>query len=548
MPKRWPFGRRGPKPRVDFQRPDGWHNLDGTESRAAQAPTPPPPPPIPPRDVPPPPPPPPTSPSHSEQRHEARSKLRLWRPVFVVAILSVIVLIGAWNVAEWLNDRSGGHTPGPPEPPATGTVTDPHNRPPRATDDAPTVWALTFSDLRPDLADGRFLTHPSGFMDSTIAIDAGDIWAVASGGPQGGDILLHGLDADTGKEAWRRPMDGVFCADDLLNEELFCAVPKQRERGLGTSWTLHLIDPATGETTSSADFDGWLSALVVEQGHVLILEQRLPAPHALITGLDDQLDQVWQFDLSQEEGHADLFSDNRLIIRPEEYPEGPALDRPRVRRVADGLTALWIGARTAFVDVPNGELVGMPHCSRLVDDGNRLWCNAGGSTVAYDHELNAITRTEAGVRLAFPNRDPREGDISIPAFLDEGGALLRVNPTTGATLGPLVNTGMGNAFGMSIQPSTASIDGVLVVADNSQTAAIDAETGEVRWESQYEFSLHDPFLHNGTLLATDFHTHQVDLATGEILNSWRISGIGVVAVGEHLASYSVDQLARLDLS
>ena len=107
---------------------------------------------------------------------------------------------------------------------------------------------------------------------------------------------------------------------------------------------------------------------------------------------------------------------------------------------------------------------------------------------------------------------------------------------------------MGNAFGMSIQPSTASIDGVLVVADNSQTAAIDAETGEVRWESQYEFRLHDPFLYNGNLLATDFHTHQVDLATGEILHSWRISGIGVVAVGEHLASYSIDQLARLDLS
>nr|WP_255433677.1 PQQ-binding-like beta-propeller repeat protein [Tessaracoccus sp. MC1865] len=548
MAVRWPFSGRGARPRVDFQRPDGWHHLDGRQPPAPPQPTSPPQPPAPPAGWPPQPPPPRQSPLHRPGRRpqrKARGTLRLWAPVITVTILSIIVLVGGWNVISWLGDRDPGRTPSgqlPTDP------TDPYSPPPRPTGDVPTVWSLDLVDLRPDLGEGRFETSLSGFMDSTLAIDAGDTWAVVTREEQGGSTRLHGLDAATGKERWRRPMDGVFCADDLLGGQLLCAEPFERERGLGTNWTLHRIDPATGATASSADFDGWITGLVVDHGHVLVLEQRLPAPHALITGLDGDLTQAWQIDLSQEEGHADLFSDNRIIIRPEEYPEGPALDRPRVRRVADGLTALWIGARTAFIDVPSGQLVGMPHCSRLVDDGNRLWCNAGSSAVAYDYRLQPITRTEAGVRLAFPYRDPRAGDITVPAFLDQDGALLRVNATTGATEGPLVRTAMGSAFGMAIPPTAATIDGVLVVADDTKTAAV-APDGDILWVSEYGFRLHEPFLQRGNLLSADFYTHELDLATGEILGSWRIGshGFAVVAVGEQLATYSPDQLARLDL-
>lgn len=561
MPMRWPFGRRGAKQRVDFQRPDGWHNLDGSPPPQPLPSQPPPPtasqptmpqaaPPQPaptPHHAPPPTQPPTQPPAPPPWRNPGtRTTLRQWRPVLMIAIVSAIVLVGGWNVANWLNDRPD--TPNPAPPKAPDPVTEPYRRPPGPVEDVPMTWQLNLGTLRPELTDGRFETSISGLMDSEAAVDAGDTWLVVTRETEGGRTQLHGLDADTGEERWTRPMEGVICADDLLDEHLLCAEPTQRERDLGTSWLLHLIDPDTGRSASSVPFDGWINALVVDHEHVVILEQRLPAPHALITGLDGDLTQAWQFDLSQHEGHSGLFSENRVIIRPEEYPEGPALDRPRVRRVADGLTALWVGARTAFLDVPGGRLVGMPHCSRLVDDGSKLWCNAGQRAVAYDYQLNPITRTEDGIRLAFPNRDPRSGDITIPAFLSGDGTLMSVDLTTGATQGPLVRTTMGNAFGTAIPPATATIDGVLLVADNSRTAAVAPDTGEVVWVIEYGLRLHDPFLVRGNLLASDYSSHEVDLATGEILNGWRIThGFGVIPVGEHLASYSLDELARLDL-
>lgn len=54
---------------------------------------------------------------------------------------------------------------------------------------------------------------------------------------------------------------------------------------------------------------------------------------------------------------------------------GLALDRRRFREVGSGLIAVWAGQRTAFIDIAGGKLIMMPHCSRLVDDGSRLWCN-----------------------------------------------------------------------------------------------------------------------------------------------------------------------------
>lgn len=127
---------------------------------------------------------------------------------------------------------------------------------------------------------------------------------------------------------------------------------------------------------------------------------------------------MWSLDLAGEPGHDGLFSENRIIVRGFPPTTGPALDRPRIRTVAGGLTALWIGRTTIFLDVAQGRPAGMPTCSRLVGDGARLWGNTGDRATALTYGLAPTHRTEPGVRLAFPERDPRGGDITVPVFLD----------------------------------------------------------------------------------------------------------------------------------
>lgn len=124
----------------------------------------------------------------------------------------------------------------------------------------------------------------------------------------------------------------------------------------------------------------------------MFLEQRQPAPHAVVSGWEADLRPAWSLDLAGEPGHDGLFSENRIIARGFPPTTGPALDRPRIRTVAGGLTALWIG-RT---------------------DGARLWCNTGDRATALTYGLAPTHRTEPGVRLAFPERDPRGGDITVP--------------------------------------------------------------------------------------------------------------------------------------
>lgn len=451
-----------------------------------------------------------------------------------------IVLIG-WAVLQGLEGGTDGGSP-PPE--------IPRNPPPRAEVDAPAIWALKASTMRPDLdeEEANFETSFDGFSDTDAILDAGTTWLAVTLGEESRGNRLHGLDPDTGEEVWTRTLDGAYCARDLLDGQLACAEATDWERGLGVEWNLHLLDPASGDITTTQPFEGWLTAMVVDQGVLMVLEQRLPAPHALITGFDAALEQQWQLDLSQEEGHADLFSHNRVLFRAERLPAGPALDRPRIRRVADGLTAFWIGARTAFVDAPAGRLVGFPPCSRVVDDGQRIWCNDGNRTVAYDYQLRAITRTDDGVRLAFPHRDPVAGDITIPAFLDADGAFIKVDTTTGVSQGEFTDTAMSSAFGVPVSPTAATVNGLILAADSSQSIAVDGATQEILWQSGIGLPVRDPVVFGDNALLVEFNAHEVDLATGEIVNSWRLPlGYAVAAKGDGYISWDMADIARLDL-
>lgn len=542
----WPFRKQPRTPPVDFARPTDWHNLQGQPGPASH-PTQRPQQSQPPQHQPHPQPP-PHSPQHRQQPQPPTytpappppsRKPKLHPLIIVGALLAVAVM------ASMVLNFPPNTTPTPP-PPAPSPFDQTYNNLPRPTQEAPTTWVQTVADLRQG-TQGRLESSPHGFSDAEPIIDAGDIWGLITRKERGGENRLHGLDPATGEERWAVDLEGAYCAKDLLNEHFVCAEATEWTSGQGTSWTLHLIDPRTGETTTSAPFDGWVAAVAVADGHLVILEQRLPAPHAVVTALDSTFTQAWQFDLTQEPGHDDMFSENRVWYRAERFPEGPALDRPRIRTVAGGLTALWVGQRTVFLDVAGGRMAGFLHCSRLVDDGERLWCNAGNHAVAYDYELQPLFTTADGVRLAFPLGDRRASDISIPAFLGRDGALMRVNPTTGETEGVLVATQSGSAFGMATAPSVATVDGVLLASDDRRSAAVSAD-GEVRWQVDFRLSMREAFAVDGSVLVGDSTIHQIDLATGEVIDGWRVvHGHGFAATSDAFYSYGLEEVARLGL-
>ena len=95
--------------------------------------------------------------------------------------------------------------------------------------------------------------------------------------------------------------------------------------------------------------------------------------------------------------------------------------RAALQSLAIGPLALWAGGRTAFVDAASGRLVMMPHCSRLVDDGKRLWCNEVDGATAYSYAGRRLVRVH-GPRLAFPDDDGTGQDRNRPVFLDDDGA------------------------------------------------------------------------------------------------------------------------------
>ena len=361
-------------------------------------------------------------------------------------------------------------------------------------------------------------------------------------------IAVHGLDAGTGRPLWRADLPNGICAAIPLKSRLVCAasVATDPATGLGTRWRISLLDPATGRETRGADFTGWLTLIHVDGDRVLLVEQRQPAPHAVLTGLDADLRQRWHLDLSDQQQHAGLFSDNRIYYRKLPIPDGPALDRPRIRKVADGLTALWSGQTTAFVDLRSGKLTGMPRCSRLVDDGERLWCNDGPLAVSYSYTLRKLHQTALNTRLAFPDRDPRAGDVTDPVFLQSDGRAVRVDLATGKTLGPLAQTRNGSAFGMITSPKATFVAGLTLLSDSSTMFAVDARSGKLHWQGQKPRSLGDAWAWREKLLFTDSVVRVLDPADGKEQAAYRQRhGLYTTLVGDVLVGIGPDEVARL---
>ncbi len=138
--------------------------------------------------------------------------------------------------------------------------------------------------------------------------------------------------------------------------------------------------------------------------------------------------------------------------------------------------------------------------------------------------------------------------MTFPAFLDEDGTLMHVDSNTGAAVGELLDTGMGEALGMEVPPTVTTAGDLLIATDRTKTAGIDPATGEVLWVNGYGLQLGTTVLTDDSLLIVDSDVHELNLATGGIVGAWDLThGWEIHALQEGVVSSSMDHIALLDL-
>ncbi len=96
-----------------------------------------------------------------------------------------------------------------------------------------------------------------------------------------------------------------------------------------------------------------------------------------------------------------------------------------------------------------------------------------------------LERTDSDVRLAFPGRDPRAGDVTHPVFIQPEGNAVRVDATTGRTRGPPRVQAIGQR--------------VTLMGDSSRMASIDPVGGLVVWSAPGLERAGEVYAHDGKL-------------------------------------------------
>jgi hypothetical protein len=283
----------------------------------------------------------------------------------------------------------------------------------------------------------------------------------------------------------------------------------------------------------------------------VVLEQRRPAPHAVVRGYDaDDLSERWQLDLSAEQGHAEMFSPNRIIGRREPKDlNDVALDRPRFRDVGKDIVAVYAGQRTAFINRRSGNLIMMPHCTRPHDDGKRLWCNdADGNSTAYSYRGRALYQTK-GVRLTSARDDGTGRDINRPVFYDPRGAIYSVDLDSGHVGGKVVDLGVRSTWAGSLEPSSADFGPHTTVVGEAGVVLLDPDRDAVLWHNEALDSYNPPVLRDGTayfgysgdLAEVDLTDGRASLVVGEL------PGYDYVETGDGVASCSSEVVAAVEL-
>lgn len=418
--------------------------------------------------------------------------------------------------------------------PTTRTPRTPVSSPTPSTQPTPSSfhWLRHISTIHPG---GKQVLTPDGSFDGHGIITAGGLWLILTENENGGGGQLHALDPATGQVKWQRPMDEGLCSYRLVSGHVAClSALAKHSSGLGTKWRVQLLDPATGTVGKQRDIAGWFTLIHVQHNRLILMEQRQPAPHAVVTVLNADLKQVGHIDLKRQPQHIAMFTENRMIMRHADriVPKGPALDRKRIREVGRGLTALWAGGGTAFIDARTGSLKAMPPCSRVIDDGARIWCNDDAKAVAYDYQFRQLHHTELGVRLAFPRTEQHLSGVGTPAFLDLSGRLKNVDLATGKTRGTIAETRNESVFGMSLQPRVTPVGNYTLVVDSEGTRTFDRKTGRLLWVSPEKYT-DNVWLVNNKLVFGSYEFIVVEPTTGRVLAK-RVVGAGsyVIRVGE----------------
>lgn len=488
----------------------------------------------------------------SAGRRRSRNLTLVAIGVFALVLVIAFVIVLGRNVAALLD------SPRLERPPTRSSTPPVPERP------VTLPWQVEPDELRPELAGAQFIGPVDGDFSgpyvSAVDPKITDVWVALTGGQDEEKITVHGIDPTSGRVLWDRPMEGALCAREADPRGLVCAEMLDRDpsTGLGRKWRLHLLDPQTGETSHSRDVTGWFNALHRSGDTVVILEQREPAPHAVLLGFDlATLQPSWEVDLRNQPGHEDMFSENRAITRNDPKREGVVMDRPRFRDVGygaaaeqtgnDGLVALWAGQRTAFVQPRSGKLIMMPHCSRLVDDGRRLWCNERFGAASYSYTGKPLHEVE-GPRLAFPGDDGVGVDRNRPVFIDADGAPVSVDLDTGKVGQTYAVPGSGTVWGLKTMPSVQTVGDHTLLVGKGGTMLVHPTEDKISWLNPDITQTDQPILIKDELLLGGYEVDIVDVRTGKRLATAKPEGLYTVAIGNRIAGVGPDLFCHQQIS
>ncbi len=380
--------------------------------------------------------------------------------------------------------------------------------------------------------------------DRNIVV-SGDTWVVLTGDDEDAQLTVHGVDGSTGRENWRRELRGALCADHPLpSGQIVCAraIDVNPPTQAGTRWIIATLDPATGAEQDTYETRGRFTAIKVFGDRIVLVEERVPAPHAVVVVLDAQLDPLWTTDLSSTAGHDQLFSQSPTYLRKLPRPAGPALSGVALTALGDESVALTSNARAAVLDLDSGSVLGVPECSTVVDDGTRLWCAARDRAVAYSYAMKRLSATRAGVTLA---QNCLGGSApSIPIFLADDGTAVKVDLRTGRTTGTLAQSRTGYRAGRAVTPDACQLGSMVMISDTRGAFMIDAASGKLRWQTQAWTLPADLFRRDGRVLVAAGDLLWIDPATGRILATREQLG-ATQAAGAGLAQFGFERIARV---
>ncbi|ROR74503.1 hypothetical protein [Bogoriella caseilytica] len=504
--------------------------------------------------------------------------------VIVLSVFALLVIAAGALLTSLLLGSGGGQNPTPqatdpptdPEETPTGpeeTPTDPEVDPTPdpnwpAPEQPATAWDVDIRDLR-DLPSVGFVPNLGG-ADSPPLGAAEGVWFAVSADRTGEDAMLHGVDADSGEELWRRELDLALCANEAApGGEIICASAIDRDPGdFATKWRLHLLDPATGEDEHTEDIDLHVRAIQLHASGIVVIEDREPGPSASVNLYDFDLEEVWSLDLAEVPEHEQLFTSWAYSTRPgpwtEEDLRSEPLDLVALGQVGpDGaVLVMQVYAHAVLVEAATGELLGkLSSCFDLIDDGEYLWC--GGALdrlMIYDYagELVIDVQAEAGLRSGLLGLHPREGERILsgrPIAHNWDGELVTISPEDGSEGPPygeidydsLTEDSDFRLFGTSAYSSGHRF---AFNEDLSRMLMLEPDHDEARWEFTaprisamvvYEETAYVEHSHSGEIV-------RLNLEDGTVVGTWQLMPSRMLRVHDgELVDYGHSGFTRYEL-